>query len=262
MRLRRPRSRGSRAAPRAQLAAELRRSGRRVVLAVGRHVQLPRVYGGRDALWWMDVASLGPAPRRARRSRPGPPPATVALAGRDGGEATLDLDVLSAMGVELVGRWACVRDGVALFSGGLRNVCSLADLKLGRLLDGFYESAPTSGREAKSLPRNASSPPRRRVHRAGRSTGGAARSTRSSGRLACVRTTAGSRPRCSTARVGSATRAASSARPLRPRPARPPSAQVDLHPHRGRRPRGHRVGRLPGHYSRVTTGPSLMRTRP
>ena len=52
------------------------------------------------------------------------------------------------MGVELVGRWAAVRDGRALFSGGLRNVFALADLKLERLLDTFDEWALTSGRHA------------------------------------------------------------------------------------------------------------------
>jgi putative flavoprotein involved in K+ transport len=65
---------------------------------------------------------------------------------------TLDLDALSAMGVELVGRWASVRDGSALFSGGLRNVCSLADLKMGRLLDTFDEWALTSGRDGELPP--------------------------------------------------------------------------------------------------------------
>jgi putative flavoprotein involved in K+ transport len=62
--------------------------------------------------------------------------------------ATLDLDSLAAAGVELVGRWAALRDGRALFSGGLRNVCSLADLKLERLLDAFDEWAQTDGRNA------------------------------------------------------------------------------------------------------------------
>ena len=56
------------------------------------------------------------------------------------------------MGVELVGRWASVRDGLALFSGGLRNVCSLADLKMNRLLDGFDEWARTSGSDAEVDP--------------------------------------------------------------------------------------------------------------
>ena len=45
-----------------------------------------------------------------------------------------------------------VRDGRALFSGGLRNVFSLADLKLARLLDAFDEWALTSGQDAEFGP--------------------------------------------------------------------------------------------------------------
>jgi putative flavoprotein involved in K+ transport len=48
---------------------------------------------------------------------------------------TIDLNALSAMGVRLIGRLAGVRDGHAQFSGSLPNLCALADLKLGRLLD-------------------------------------------------------------------------------------------------------------------------------
>ena len=55
--------------------------------------------------------------------------------------ATLDLNALSAAGVELVGRLAAIRDGRALFSGGLRNQFALADLKMERLLDTFDEWA-------------------------------------------------------------------------------------------------------------------------
>ncbi len=47
-----------------------------------------------------------------------------------------------------MGRWSAVREGRALFSGGLRNVCSLADLKQGRLLDVFDEWARTEGLDA------------------------------------------------------------------------------------------------------------------
>jgi putative flavoprotein involved in K+ transport len=61
---------------------------------------------------------------------------------------TLDLNALASMGVELVGRWAAVRDGRALFSGGLRNVFSLADLKMRRLLETFDEWALMHGRDA------------------------------------------------------------------------------------------------------------------
>lgn len=128
-----------------QLAAELRLSGRPVVLSVGEHVRLPRTYRGRDVLWWMDASGVWDQRHdevddltRARRL---PSPQLVGTPER----TTLDLNALTAMGVELVGRWASVRDGAALFSGGLRNVFSLADLKLERLLDGFDEWALASG---------------------------------------------------------------------------------------------------------------------
>ncbi len=126
-----------------QLAAELRRSGRPVTLSVGEHVRMPRTYRGRDVLWWMDRSGIWDQRHdevedltRARRL---PSPQLI------GAPVTLDLNELLALGVELVGRWAQVRDGRALFSGGLRNVCSLADLKLGRLLDGFDEWAAEIG---------------------------------------------------------------------------------------------------------------------
>ncbi len=128
-----------------QLAAELRQSGRPVTLSVGEHVRLPRTYRGRDVLWWMDASGLWGQRydevddlTRARRL---PSPQLVGTAER----TTLDLNALTSMGVELVGRWAAVRDGRALFSGGLRNMFSLADLKMERLLDGFDEWARTDG---------------------------------------------------------------------------------------------------------------------
>ena len=124
-----------------QLAAELRGSGRDVVLSVGEHVRLPRTYRGRDVLWWMEKSGVWDQRydevddlTRARRL---PSPQLIGTQER----ATLDLNALTAMGIELVGRWATVRDGKALFSGGLRNVCSLADLKLDRLLGVFDEWA-------------------------------------------------------------------------------------------------------------------------
>ena len=129
-----------------QLAAEIHRSGRPVTLSVGEHVRLPRTYRGRDVLWWMDAAGVWDQRHdevddltRARRL---PSPQLVGTPER----ATLDLNALSDVGVELVGRLSAVRDGRALFSGGLRNTFSLADLKMERLLDTFDEWASTSGR--------------------------------------------------------------------------------------------------------------------
>ena len=135
-----------------QLAAELQRSGRPVTLAVGEHVRLPRTYRGRDVLWWMDASGVWDQRydevddlTRARRL---PSPQLVGTPER----AALDLNALASMGVELVGRWAAVRDGRALFSGGLRNVFSLADLKMERLLDTFDEWAKTEGYDTEAGP--------------------------------------------------------------------------------------------------------------
>jgi putative flavoprotein involved in K+ transport len=47
--------------------------------------------------------------------------------------------------VKLVGRLAGINDGKAQFSGSLRNLCALSDLKMGRLLDSFDEWARESG---------------------------------------------------------------------------------------------------------------------
>ncbi|MFB9475205.1 NAD(P)-binding domain-containing protein [Nonomuraea salmonea] len=135
-----------------QLAAELRASGRPVTLSVGEHVRLPRTYRGRDVLWWMDASGVWDQRHdelddltRARRL---PSPQLVGTPER----ATLDLNALTATGVELVGRWAALRDGKALFSGGLRNVFSLADLKMNRLLDAFDAWARESGRDGEAGP--------------------------------------------------------------------------------------------------------------
>jgi putative flavoprotein involved in K+ transport len=128
-----------------QLADEIHRSGRPVTLSVGEHVRMPRVYRGRDVMWWMSMT--GVLDERYDeiddlvRGRNIPSPQLVGTPDH----ATLDLNALTRQGVELVGRLGAIRDGVALFSGSLRNVCSLADLKLGRLLDRLDEWALGSG---------------------------------------------------------------------------------------------------------------------
>lgn len=52
---------------------------------------------------------------------------------------TLDLNALSDKGVRLRGRLGAIRDGVALFSGGLRKHCQLADQKTNRHLNDIDE---------------------------------------------------------------------------------------------------------------------------
>jgi putative flavoprotein involved in K+ transport len=60
---------------------------------------------------------------------------------------TLDLNALTRIGVEIRGRMGTIRDGVAMFSGGLRNQCNLADLKMNRLLDLIDEWSAAHGRD-------------------------------------------------------------------------------------------------------------------
>jgi putative flavoprotein involved in K+ transport len=131
-----------------QLAHEVHRSGRPVTLSVGEHVRLPRSYRGRDVLWWMDASGVWNQRHDEiddlTRARGLPSPQLVGTPER----TTLDLNALSSIGVRLVGRLAAVRDGHALFSGGMRNQFALADLKMDRLLDTFDEWARTHPRDA------------------------------------------------------------------------------------------------------------------
>ena len=131
-----------------QIAEELQRSGRPVTLAVGEHVRMPRTYRGRDILWWMDASGLlderYDAVPDLVRARNLPSMQLVGAPQR----ATLDLNALRRLGVRLVGRLAGVRDATAQFSGSLPNVCALADLKLGRLLDTLDAWADRAGVDA------------------------------------------------------------------------------------------------------------------
>jgi putative flavoprotein involved in K+ transport len=118
-----------------QIACEIARSGRPVVLAVGEHIRAPRVYRGKDLQWWMDAAGVLDERYdqiddivRARRVP------SLQLAGTPD-RSTLDLNVLSDLGVTLVGRFVGLVDGKAQFAGSLRNMCAMSDLKMGRLLE-------------------------------------------------------------------------------------------------------------------------------
>ncbi len=126
-----------------QLAGELRRAGRPVTLAVGEHVRLPRTYRGRDIFWWLH--STGVLAERhdevddLARARRLPSPQLT------GSAVPVDLAALAADGVHLVGRLAAVDGGIARFSGSLRNVCALADLKMARFLTRADEWARNAG---------------------------------------------------------------------------------------------------------------------
>jgi putative flavoprotein involved in K+ transport len=135
-----------------QLADEIHRSGRPVTLSVGEHVRMPRTYRGRDVLWWMEASGIWNQRYDEiddlTRARKLPSPQLIGTPER----TTLDLNALRAAGVEVVGRLAAVRDGRALFSGGLRNQFALADLKMDRLLETFDQWARSEQRDAEVGP--------------------------------------------------------------------------------------------------------------
>jgi putative flavoprotein involved in K+ transport len=129
-----------------QIAYEIHRSGRPVTLSVGEHIRAPRVYRGKDLQWWMDAAGVLDERydemddiARARRVP------SLQLAGTPD-RSTLDINALTEIGVKLVGRLSGISEGgKAQFSGSLRNMCALSDLKMGRLLDRIDEWAQKSG---------------------------------------------------------------------------------------------------------------------
>ncbi|MFP5488144.1 MAG: pyridine nucleotide-disulfide oxidoreductase, partial [Acidimicrobiia bacterium] len=141
-----------------QLADEIARTGREVVVAVGEHVRLPRRYRDRDVFWWLDAAGVLDQTYlevddlvRARRL-----PSPQLVGSPDG--RSVDLAALAGRGVQLVGRLVAIDDRTFRFSGGLRNVCALADLKMNRLLESLDEWAAATEFDGPAPERFAATP--------------------------------------------------------------------------------------------------------
>jgi putative flavoprotein involved in K+ transport len=135
-----------------QIADELARAGRPVVLAVGRHTRMPRRYRGMDIYWWL--ASTGRLARTvddvhnvsAARREPSPQ-----LVGR-AGDGNLDLAVLQAHEVRLTGRLEEIADGRAWFRDDLARSVATAERRMHRLLDAADVYAARAGLEAEICP--------------------------------------------------------------------------------------------------------------
>jgi putative flavoprotein involved in K+ transport len=134
-----------------QIADELARARRRVVLAVGRHARIVRRYRGRDIWAWLDA--LGDLSRSldelSRQTRGRPRPA-LPLDGRQGGR-TIDLGVLAEAGVRIAGRLEGFAGNHALFESGLEATIAEADDRLGRLL-GRIDDHIDSRADAQAFP--------------------------------------------------------------------------------------------------------------
>jgi hypothetical protein len=102
-----------------QIAWELQRAGRKVLMAVGEHVRAPRTYRGRDLQWWMDRAGMMDerydTVEDLVRARTHP---SLQLTGSEE-RMTLDLNALGDIGVRFVGRLAGIVGTRGQFSGSL-----------------------------------------------------------------------------------------------------------------------------------------------
>jgi putative flavoprotein involved in K+ transport len=131
-----------------QLAAELRRAGRPVVLAVGRHARMPRTYRGRDIFAWLqavgqlDVHADDVPDLAAARRAPSFP-----VSGRAGGES-LGLDRLAGLGVQVTGRLTGFTPGHALFADDLEPQVHDADRRMRRALARIDDHIERSGAAA------------------------------------------------------------------------------------------------------------------
>jgi putative flavoprotein involved in K+ transport len=118
-----------------QIAHELRQEGRSVVLAVGRHLRVPRTYRGRDVMWWLDHLGVlaettdSLFDREASQSQP-----SFQLVGRPD-RASLSLADLHDVGVVLTGRLLTVSGATAHFDDSLLETTAAADAKLALLLE-------------------------------------------------------------------------------------------------------------------------------
>jgi putative flavoprotein involved in K+ transport len=131
-----------------QLADELSRAGRDVVLAVGRHTRLPRRYRGRDVMFWLDrIGALRRPlsdvsdPERARHEP------SLQLAGNDEGR-DLDLAMLSARGVRLVGSLSALDGSQAVFRTDLMQHVREADSQLHHLVERIDRHIAAHGLDA------------------------------------------------------------------------------------------------------------------
>ena len=143
-----------------QIADELSRSGRDVVLAVGRHTRMPRRYRGMDAFWWLERTG-----RTARtidevrdpevaRSEP-----SLQLIGRPGhNHDDLDLATLQSRGVRVTGRLGSLAGHTATFADDLAHHVTAADQVMHRFLDAVDEHIDRTGLTAEVWPASRPAP--------------------------------------------------------------------------------------------------------
>jgi putative flavoprotein involved in K+ transport len=148
-----------------QIADELARAGRHVILAVGRHHRMVRRHRGVDIMRWLDRMGHFDEvvdPDRPRRAGDGNSLQLVGSPER----RDLDLVTLQQSGVTLVGRCQGIDRFDARFASDLQASADAADERLERLLDRIDRFAAADGRKVpvrSALPALATSPAPTRI---------------------------------------------------------------------------------------------------
>jgi putative flavoprotein involved in K+ transport len=135
-----------------QLAEEIQRSGRQVMISVGRHTRLPRLYRERDIMRWLDQYGIleddavTASELDAARWQP-----SMQLVGRPE-RSNLDLRALSDLGVQVVGRVAGIRGAVLQLDDNLAEAVESSHGRMERLLRRIDVFADAVGAPAESWP--------------------------------------------------------------------------------------------------------------
>jgi putative flavoprotein involved in K+ transport len=134
-----------------QIAEELHEAGREVVLSCGKAPWVPRRVGGRDIFhWFVDTGFLAepveslPAPTAKLAANP--------LASGHGGGHDLDLRVLRAKGVTLVGHFLGVTNDEASFAEDLAESVAWGDERHGQFMDAIRRTAAELGQPDPEIP--------------------------------------------------------------------------------------------------------------
>jgi putative flavoprotein involved in K+ transport len=127
-----------------QIAEELHEAGREVVLSCGKAAWVARRVGGRDIFhWFVDTGFLAepveslPAPAAKLAANP--------IASGHGGGHDLDLRVLRAKGVTLVGHFLGATTDEVRFAGDLGESIAWGDERHGQLMEGIRKTAAELG---------------------------------------------------------------------------------------------------------------------
>jgi putative flavoprotein involved in K+ transport len=141
-----------------QIADELARAGREVVLAVGRHSRVPRSYRGMDIWWWLEqIGTFARTidqvadPVRARGE------GSLQLTGRPD-RRDVDLPALQALGVRLAGHLVDSDGRRMRFADDLAATTAAADTRLERILAQIDRHAAAVALDAELLPATVPAP--------------------------------------------------------------------------------------------------------